>query len=76
MSQLTTLYEINKEANSILIKQLGLAKTMRFLNQFNTGKGDYSRLKEDLFQGKSVQEIAGEIRESDTRTQTLTTERE
>jgi hypothetical protein len=70
MSQLTTLYEINKEANSILIKQLGLAKTIRFLNQFSTGKGDYSRLKEDLFQGKSVQEIAGEIRENDSGTQT------
>ena len=66
MSQLPTLYEINKEANSILIKQLGLAKTMRFLNQFSTGKGNYTRQKDDLFKGKTVQEIAGEIKESDT----------
>jgi hypothetical protein len=39
------LYEINKEANSVLIKQLGLAKTMRFLNQFYTGKEDYTKMK-------------------------------
>ncbi len=65
MNQTTTLYEINKETNSILIKQLVLAKTMRFLNQFSTGKGDYTKLKDDLFQGKSVQEIVGEIKESD-----------
>jgi predicted sugar kinase len=62
MSQLTTLYEINKEANSILVKQLGLAKTLRFLNQFNTGKGDYTKQKDDIFQGKSVQDIVNEIK--------------
>lgn len=66
MNQITTLYEINKEANSILIKQLGLAKTMRFLNQFYTGKEDYTKMKLDLFQGKSVQEIVSEIKKSDT----------
>jgi predicted sugar kinase len=66
MNRLTTLYEINKEANSILIKQLGLAKTIRFLNQFNTGKGDYTKLKDDRFQEKTVQEIVREIKKSDT----------
>lgn len=66
MSSSKTLYEINKEANSILIKQLGLAKTMRFLNQFYTGKGDYTKLKHDLFQGKGVQEIVGEIKECES----------
>jgi hypothetical protein len=65
MNRTTTLYEINKEANSILIKQLGLAKTMRFLNQFSTGTGDYTKLKNELFQGKSVQEIVGEIKKSE-----------
>ena len=66
MNQITTLYDINKEANSILIKRLGLAKTMRFLNQFSAGKGDYTKLKDDLYQGKSVQEIAGEIKKPDS----------
>jgi hypothetical protein len=60
------LYEINKEAISVLIKQLGLAKTMHFLNQFYTGKGDYTKQKEDLFQGKNIQEIVGEIKKSET----------
>ena len=35
---------------------------MRFLNQFGTGKGDYTKLKDDLFQGKSMQKIVGEIK--------------
>ena len=62
MDQLTTLYEINKEANSILLKQLGLSKTLRFLNQFTIGKGDYTRQKDDIFSGKSVQDIVDEIK--------------
>jgi hypothetical protein len=62
MSQLTTLYEINKEANSILIKKLGLAKTLRFLNQFTSGKGNYTKLKDEIFHGKTVDDVVNEIK--------------
>jgi hypothetical protein len=68
MNNLTTLYEINREAFSILTKELGLANTMRFLNQFNTGKGDYTKQKDELFSGKTVQDIADEIRKKDSGT--------
>ncbi|MBE0638202.1 MAG: hypothetical protein IH598_06770 [Bacteroidales bacterium] len=68
MRHLTTLYEINREAFSILTKQLGLANTMRFLNQFNTGKGDYTKQKDELFSCKTVQDIADEIRKRDSET--------
>lgn len=62
MNQLATLYEINKEANSILLKQLGLSKTLRFLNQFTSGKGNYTYQKEDIFSGKTVQDIVDEMK--------------
>jgi hypothetical protein len=68
MNNFTTLYEINREAFSILAKELGLANTMRFLNQFNTGKGDYTKQKDELFSGKTVQDIADEIRKKDSGT--------
>ena len=56
-----TLYEINREAFSVLTKELGLSKTIRFLNQFNIGKGDYTKLKDEIFKGKTVQDIANDI---------------
>jgi hypothetical protein len=62
MNQITTLYEINKEANSILIKQLGLSKTLRFLNQFTSGKGDYTKRKDEIFHEKTVDDIVKEIK--------------
>ena len=64
MNQAITLNEINKEAFGILYKELGLAKTLQFLNQFSSGKSDYSKLKDELFEGKTVQDIVDLIKEN------------
>ncbi len=56
-----TLYEINREAFIVLTKELGLSKTIRFLNQFNTGKGNYTKLKDELYKDKTVQDIVDDI---------------
>ena len=61
MDQEITLYEINKEALEVLFRELGLAKTLRFLNQFSVGNGDYTILKDQLFKDKSVDDIVNEM---------------
>lgn len=62
MNQTMTLHEINREAFDVLYKELGLAKTLRFLNQFSAGKGDYTKLKDELFNEKTVEDIVEEMR--------------
>jgi hypothetical protein len=36
--------------------------TIRFLNQFRAGSGDYTAEREDLFRGMSVEDVIDDIR--------------
>lgn len=62
MNNTLTLSEINKEAMELLYNELGISKTIKFLNQFSTGKGNYTEQKELLYDGKTVQDIVEQIR--------------
>ncbi len=57
------LAEINQQAIRVLYRELGVVNAVRFLRQFTTGFGDYSREREALFEGKSLQDICSEIDE-------------
>lgn len=35
--------EINRQATHILFKEMGVVETIRFLNQFSLGQGDYTK---------------------------------
>lgn len=59
--------EINKEAFEVLFKELGVSKTIRFINQFTAGKGNYTEMKDDIFKGKSVDDIVSEIKKSSAK---------
>ncbi len=54
--------EINQRANDALVGELGVVDTIRFLNQFRAGDGDYTTERHRLFQNLSVKDIASEIR--------------
>lgn len=56
------LAEINDRAKSALLQALGVADTMRFLNQFRAGSGDYVAEREQLFKGESVKSIIAGIK--------------
>lgn len=62
MNASTTLNEINREAFELLYKELGISKTLRFLSQFTLGKGDYTKWKEDIYKGKTVDDLVKEIK--------------
>lgn len=55
------LAEINQQAIQLLYQELGVVNAVRFLRQFTTGFGDYTRERASLFAGKSLQEIVHEI---------------
>jgi len=56
------LTEITQFATHILCKEMGVANTIRFINQFTTGYGDYTKEREQLFNDLSLEEIISEIK--------------
>ncbi len=59
--EVKSLAEITYEALSILCKHLGVANTMRFVNQFTTGYGNYTEERKELYADMSVDAIVAEI---------------
>jgi hypothetical protein len=61
-THLQPLSEISQKATNALVQELGVVDTIRFLNQFRAGNGNYTRERAELFSGMSVQDIIGEIK--------------
>jgi hypothetical protein len=59
----TTLNDINIKAIALLSSKLGTADTIRFLNQFTTGFGDYTEERKKVFDKMSLDDIVTEIKE-------------
>jgi len=53
--------EIMREAEVILMKHLGAAKTARFLAAWRQGMGDYLEIKEGLFTEETVDSLYEKI---------------
>jgi hypothetical protein len=60
--QIPLMSELTDRAKNALIQALGVTDTLRFLNQFRAGKGDYTSEREQLFQGESVKSILADIK--------------
>ena len=60
------LAEISTRAKNALIQELGVTDTLRFLNQFRAGSGDYTAERKNLFKGESVKSIAAAIKAART----------
>jgi hypothetical protein len=66
-AQLKPLTEITAEAIRVLCKEIGVANTVRFLNQFTTGYGNYTKEREQLFADMTVNDIVSAIKKAKTR---------
>jgi hypothetical protein len=56
------LAEVTERAIRILSREMGVADTMRFLNQYATGSGNYTDEREALFKDLSLDDMLSEIR--------------
>jgi len=61
--QLKPLTEITHEAIRVLCKEIGIVNTVRFINQFTTGYGNYTEDREQLFGDLSLNEVVSEIKQ-------------
>ena len=59
---------IRKAGMSALKKELGTVGTTYFIRQFSSGSGDYTSIREQLFEGISFDEIVTNVRELDRNT--------
>ena len=57
-----TLHEVHSEGMDALLKALGPVDTIRFLQMFDEGTGDYTKERKAWLK-KDVHEISREIRE-------------
>jgi hypothetical protein len=56
------LAEITQEAIGILCREIGIVNTIRFVNQFTVGYGNYTEEREALFGDMSLDEIIAEVK--------------
>ncbi len=56
-----SFYEIRTIGFEALLRELGPAGAIRFIQQYETGQGDYTRERKKLLLKKSVREIGKEI---------------
>ncbi len=56
------LIEVSQEAIRLLYRELGIVDTVRFLNQFNGGFGDYTEERRGLFANLSLEDVVAAIK--------------
>lgn len=58
------LAEVTQRAIEILCRELGTADTVRFINQFTTGHGDYTSERDVLCAGETLDPIIADIKQT------------
>ena len=60
--------EINRRATHILFKKMGVVDTIRFLNQFSVGRGDYTKERENWLGEMTLDEAISQIKAGKNKT--------
>jgi hypothetical protein len=63
------LAEITKEALRVLYKEIGVVNTIRFVNQFTTGYGNYVEERKILFADMTLDELFSEMKKAKQKPQ-------
>jgi hypothetical protein len=57
-----SLAEVNQRATELLIREMGVVDTHRFLSQFRVGTGDYTKERRQRLDDLSLEQIISEIK--------------
>lgn len=61
MIQTASINEIRREGMKALTERLGYYGTLRFLEQFEIGYGDYTKERENFHKGLTIDDVANAI---------------
>ena len=56
------LAEVTSRAIEVLCREIGAADTIRFINQFTVGFGDYTAQRDTVFAQTSIEQIVADIK--------------
>ena len=56
------LAEVTQEAINILLREIGVVNTVRFLNQYTMGYGNYTGERDQLFGNMTLENIIRDIK--------------
>lgn len=62
MIETRPLAEVTQVALKVLYKELGIVDTVRFVNQFTTGYGNYTQERDQLFANLTLDDLVSEIK--------------
>ena len=62
-AQIMPIAQITQQATQVLVRELGAVNTIRFLNQFRVGQGDYTLEREQLFANISLENILSDLQQ-------------
>lgn len=54
--------EIRKQGLNALMSQLGIARTLKFMMEYNQGEGDYTKIRKEIFQKLTVKDIVDDMK--------------
>ncbi|MCB0122420.1 MAG: hypothetical protein KDE58_09265 [Caldilineaceae bacterium] len=57
------LAEITQDAIRILFREIGVVNTVRFINQYTTGYGNYTEERRELFANETLDDLIAEIKQ-------------
>jgi hypothetical protein len=61
--QTKPLSEVTQQALAVLIKEIGVVNTVRFLNQFTMGYGDYTAERDTLFTDLTLDALLAAVKQ-------------
>ena len=68
-TQAKPIFEISREATNVLFEKIGAVDTIRFLNQFSVGRGDYTKEREKWLGDISLDDAISKIKSEKDKTQ-------
>lgn len=61
--EIESMYKINRKATHILFQEMGAVDALRFLNQFTTGSGDYTKERGQWLDNLKFEDIVSGIKD-------------
>lgn len=61
--------EVSRQATHVLFREMGVVDTIRFLNQFSVGRGDYTKEREKWLVDISLDDAIAQIKAGKMRAQ-------
>ena len=64
------LSQITKRAIDVLAKEIGIVDTVRFMNQFTVGYGNYTEERDALFKDMTLDEVLAAVKKAPSQQNT------